>query len=216
MSNPNTSLNKPSNRSDDIDKEVHLLMKKNVDKQKSTYAILEELKSKYKDEEIVDSIMRKYNDKMKRVRKLAEKIKERLVAKYPNLSMKEYIEKITEYKKKYNFDDSEMQSIINLIFLNKSTIANTEALDVNYNEMSKALGFVPASFNLGGKLHVKKEELDQLQMILTIASATKELHNQVTLQSLIYDNIDTVAIQPTFERQKINIFSFVVFCVNNM
>ena len=209
MSNPNTSLNKPSNRSDDIDKEVHLLMKKNTDKQKSTYSILEELKSKYKDEEIVDSIMRKYNDKMKRVRKLAEKIKERLVAKYPNLSMKEYIEKITEYKKKYNFDDSEMQSIINLIFLNKSTISNSEALDVNYNEMSKALGFVPASFNLGGKLHVKKEELDQLQMILTIASATKELHNQVTLQSLIYKDCDRVAIQKTFDKTKINIFSFV-------
>jgi hypothetical protein len=209
MSNPNPSLNKSSNRSDDIDKEVHLLMKKNTDKQKSTYSILEELKSKYKDEEIVDSIMRKYNDKMKRVRKLSEKIKERLVAKYPNLSMKEYIEKITEYKKKYNFDDSEMQSIINLIFLNKSTISNTEALDVNYNEMSKALGFVPASYNLGGKLHVKKEELDQLQMILTIASATKELHNQVTLQSLIYKDCDKVAIQQTFDKTKINIFSFV-------
>lgn len=209
MSNPNTSLNKPSNRSDDIDKEVHLLMKKNTDKQKSTYSILEELKSRYKDEEIVDSIMRKYNDKMKRVRKLAEKIKERLVAKYPNLSMKEYIEKITEYKKKYNFDDSEMQSIINLIFLNKNTISNTEVLDVNYNEMSKALGFVPASFNLGGKLHVKKEELDQLQMILTIASATKELHNQVTLQSLIYKDCDDMAIQFKFDKSKINIFSFV-------
>lgn len=210
MSNPNTSLNKPSeSRSGDIDKEVNLLMKKNADKQRSTYTILEDLKSKFKDEEIVDSIIRKYNDKMKRVKKLAEKIKERLVAKYPNLSMKEYIEKITEYKKKYNFDDSEMQSIINLIFLNKSTISN-EALDTNYNEMSKALGFIPASYNLGGKLHVKKDELDQLQMILTIASATKELHNQVTLQSLIYSDCDPVAIQTQgFDKSKINIFSFI-------
>jgi len=209
MSNQNASLNKTSNRSDDIDKEVNLLMKKNSNKQKSTYTILEDLKSKYKDEEIVESIMRKFNDKMKRVRKLAEKIKERLVAKYPNLSMKEYIEKITEYKKKYNFDDSEMQSIINLIFLNKNTIGNPEVLDVNYNEMSKALGFVPASYNLGGKLHVRKEELEQLQMILAIASATKELHNQVTLQSLIYSDCDQVAIQNSFDKTKINIFSFV-------
>ena len=209
MSNPNTSLNKSSNRNDDIDKEVHLLMKKNVDKQKSNYTILEDLKSKFKDDEIVDSIMRKYSDKMKRVKKLAEKIKERLVAKYPNLSMKEYIEKIAEYKKKYNFDDSEMQSIINLIFLNKSLFGTSDALDVNYNEMSKALGFVPASYNLGGKLHVKKEELEQLQMILTIASATKELHNQVTLQSLIYTDCDPVAIQRDFPKEKINIFSFV-------
>lgn len=210
MSNPNTSLNKPSNRSDDIDKEVSLLMKKNADKQKSTYAILEDLKSKFKDEEIVESIIRKYNDKMKRVRKVAEKIKERLVAKYPNLSMKEYIEKITEYKKKYNFDDSEMQSIINLIFLNKHTIANPEALDANYNEMSKALGFIPASYNLSGKLHVAKEELEPLQMILAIASASRELHYQVTLQSLIYSDCDNVALQNEgFDKTKINIFSFI-------
>lgn len=210
MSNSNTSFNKSSNRGDDIDKEVNSLMKKNSDKSKSTYSILEELKAKYKDEEIIDSIMRKYNDKMKRVRKLAEKIKERLVAKYPNLSMKEYIEKIADYKRKYNFDDSEMQSIINLIFLAKSSFSNPEAFDVNYNEMSKALGFVPASYNLGGKLHVKKDELEQLQMILTIASATKELQDQVTLQSLIYKNCDPVAIANTgFDKSKINIFSFI-------
>lgn len=210
MSNSNTSFNKSSNRGDDIDKEVHSLMKKNSNKDRSTYSILEELKTKYKDEEIVDSIMRKYNEKMKRVRKLAEKIKERLVAKYPNLSMKEYIEKIADYKKKYNFDDSEMQSIVNLIFLAKSNFSNPEAFDVNYNEMSKALGFVPASYNLGGKLHVKKDELEQLQMILTIASATKELHDQVTLQSLIYSDCDPVAIQENgFDKSKINIFSFI-------
>ena len=210
MSNSNTSFNKTSNRGDDIDKEVNSLMKKNANKDRATYSILEELKTKYKDEEIVDSIMRKYNEKMKRVRKLAEKIKERLVAKYPNLSMKEYIEKIADYKRKYNFDDSEMQSIVNLIFLAKSNFSNPEVFDVNYNEMSKALGFVPASYNLGGKLHVKKDELEHLQMILTIASATKELHDQVTLQSLIYSDCDAVAIQENgFDKSKINIFSFI-------
>lgn len=209
MSNSNTSFNKSSNRGDDIDKEVHSLMKKNANKDRATYSILEELKAKYKDEEIVDSIMRKYNEKMKRVRKLAEKIKERLVAKYPNLSMKEYIEKIADYKRKYNFDDSEMQSIVNLIFLAKSNFSNPEVFDVNYNEMSKALGFVPASYNLGGKLHVKKDELEQLQMILTIADATKELHDQVTLQSLIYEDCSQVAIQKEFDKSKINIFSFI-------
>jgi hypothetical protein len=209
MSNPNTS-NKSSNRSDDIDKEVSNLLKKNADKQRSTYKNLEELKLKYKDEEIVDSIMRKYNEKMKRIRKLSEKIKERLVSKYPNLSMKEYIDKIADYKKKYNFDDSEMQAIVNLVLINKSNVLNPEALDENYNEMSKALGFIPASYNLSGKLHVKKDELDQFQMILTIASATKELHNQVTLQSLIYNDCDTVALQYKFDKNKIaNIFSFV-------
>jgi hypothetical protein len=210
MSNSNTSFNKSSNGGDDIDKEVRSLMKKNADKPRATYSILEELKSKFKDEEIVDSIMKKYNEKMKKVKKLAEKIKERLVAKYPNMTMKDYIEKIAGYKKKYDFDDSEASAIINLIFLSKSNISNTEVFDVNYNEMSKALGFVPASYNLSGKLHVKKDEVEQLQMINTIASATKELHDQVTLQSLIYTDCENVAIQTApFDKSKINVFSFI-------
>ena len=208
MSNQNT-INKTSGRTEDIDKEVHNLMKKNTDRSKSTYAIIEDLKQKFKDEQIVDAVMSKYNDKLKRVKKIAEKIRDRLVAKYPNLSMKEYIEKVSEYKKKYDFDDSEMNHIINLLFQNKTGLANTEVLDITYNEMSKALGFVPASFNFSGKMNVKQDELEQLQAILTIASATKELHSQVTLQSLLYEDVSVSALNGQFDRTRVNVFSFV-------
>ena len=211
MSNSNTQLNKSSNKNDDINKVVHSLMEKNIKNNSSTYSNLNELKKQYGDDgEFVDAVMKEYAEKMKRVKKLAEKIKERLVAKHPNLSMKEYIEKIAGYKKRFNFDDSEMQSITNLIFLSKSNFSNPEAFDVNYNEMSKALGFVPASHNLTGALYVKKDELEQLQMILTIASATKELHDQVTLQSLIYTDMEQSALQTVgFDKSKINVFSYV-------
>lgn len=208
MSNQNT-FNKTSDRTEDIDKEVQQLMKKNADKSKSTYTIVEDLKQKYKDEQIVDAVMAKYNDKLKKVKKIAEKIRDRLISKYPNLSMKEYIEKVSEYKKKYNFDDAEMNAILHLLFQNKSGLANSEVLDVTYNEMSKALGFVPASFNFSGKMHVKQDELEQLQAILTIGSATKELHSQITLQSLIYTDLALGAINGTFDRSKVNVFSFV-------
>lgn len=208
MSNQNT-FNKTSGKTEDIDKEVHNLMKKNTDRSKSTYAIIEDLKQKFKDEQIVDAIMSKYNDKLKRVKKIAEKIRDRLVAKYPNLSMKEYIEKVSEYKKKYEFDDSEMSHILNLLFQNKTGLANTEVLDITYNEMSKALGFVPASFNFSGKMNVKQDELEQLQAILTIASATKELHSQVTLQSLLYEDVSVGALNGQFDRSRVNVFSFV-------
>jgi hypothetical protein len=208
MSNQNT-FNKTSGRNEDIDKEVHNLMKKNADRHKSTYSIIEDLKQKYKDEQIVDAVMSKYNDKLKRVKKIAEKIRDRLVAKYPNLSMKEYIEKVSEYKKKYDFDDSEMSHILNLLFQNRTGLANSEVLDITYNEMSKALGFVPASFNFSGKMNVKQDELEQLQAILTIASATKELHSQVTLQSLLYENVSLGALNGQFDRTRVNVFSFV-------
>jgi len=207
MSNQN-SMNKPSERTD-IDREVHNLMKKNADKQKSTYAIIEDLKQKYKDEQIVDAVMSKYNDKLKRVKKLAEKIRDRLIAKYPNLSMKEYIEKVAEYKKKYEFDDSEMAHILNLLFQNKTGLANTEVLDITYNEMSKALGFVPASYNLAGKMNVKQDELETLNNILQLCSLTKELHSQVTLQSLLYSDVAVGALNGQFDRNRVNVFSFV-------
>ena len=71
--------------------------------------------------------------------------------------LESYFPYCPSYKKKYNFDDSEMQSVINLIFYSKNNLSNPEVLDVNYNEMSKALGFLPASYNLGGKLHVKED-----------------------------------------------------------
>ena len=208
MSSQN-NMNKTSERTD-IDKEVHHLLKKNAnpDKQKSTYAIIEELKQKYKDEQIVDAVMSKYNERLRRVKKIAEKIRDRLVAKYPNLSMKEYIEKVSEYKKKYNFDDSEMSHILNLLFKNKTGLSNSEVLDITYNEMSKALGFIPASYNFGN-MSVKQDELEQLQAILQLASLTKELHSQVTLQSLLYDDVALGALSGEFDRAKVNVFSFV-------
>ena len=63
---------------------------------------------------------------MRRVRKIADKIRERLLAKYPHLSQKEYLEKIYGYKKKYGFDDSEMQSIINLVLLKKDFLTKDQ------------------------------------------------------------------------------------------
>jgi hypothetical protein len=203
------TFDKTSSKKEDIDKEVLSLMKKNADKHKSTYTIIEDLKQKFKDEQIVDAIMSKYNEKLKRVKKIAEKIRDRLVAKYPNLSMKEYIDKVSEYKKKYEFDDSELSHILNLLFQNKTGLANSEVLDITYNEMSKALGFVPASFNFNSKMNVKQDELEQLQAILTIASATKELHSQVTLQSLLYENVSLGALNGQFDRARVNVFSFV-------
>lgn len=208
MSN-RSSFNKPSGSAGDIDKEVHNLMKRNADKSKSSYSIIEDLKQKYKDDQIVDAVMNKFNEKLKRVKKIAEKIRDRLVAKYPNLSMKEYIEKVSEYKKKYEFDDSEMTHILHLLFQQRSGLANSEVLDITHNEMSKALGFVPASYNFSGKMNVKQDELEQVQAILTIASATKELHSQVTLQSLIYEDVSLGAISGEADRTKINVFSFV-------
>jgi hypothetical protein len=208
MSNPNTSFNKPSDRSgDDIEREVASILKRN--KNKSSYQIMEELKTKYKDDEIIDSIMKKYNEKMKRVKKLAEKIRERLHAKHPNLSQKEYIEKVTQYKKKYDFDDSEMNLILKLLFLDDGSSPSQELYETNITEMSKALGFQPASWHMSGRLRVSKDELEYVNLIKQEAAVTRDLHHNVTIQSVIYDECASTLYNHSYDSSKINMFSFV-------
>jgi hypothetical protein len=208
MSNQGT-LKKNSGDMEDIDREAQKLLKRNLDNKKSSESLLAELRSKYKDEEVVEAIRSKFQEKFKKVKRLAEKISEKLVSKYPNMSIKEYIQKVSEYKKKYNFDDSEMQSILQIIFKNKNTIDNSEILEIGQNQMGKTLGFQMSTYNYGGKMEVRPDEMEQLQAILAIHAGTRELHNQITLQSLIYEDVTPAAINGTFKKEKVNIFSFV-------
>lgn len=209
MSNSNTSFKTSEGN---IDDEVTRIFKKN--KGKNLYQIMDELKSKFKDEDFINSVLKKYETKLKRVKSIAEKIRDRLVTKYPSLSMSQYIEKITEYKKKYEFDDAEMQSIINLIFLKKDGLLGDAEYEPNLTEMSKALGFVPISNNMSGKLRVPQGEVEALEAIKGLSQATRELHNQVIIQSLIYEPLNknstsSVALTSTFDKNKINLFNFV-------
>ena len=209
MSNPDTSFNKSSN--EDIDKEVRNLIRKNAGKNKNNSSILDELREKYgKDKNIINAIVDKFNKKMNRVKKLSQKIKERLLAKYPNLSVREYINKINEYKTKYEFDDSEAHAIINDIFMNK-TREHYDPNDVYSmsNEMTKALGFVPASYNLSGSLNIDKDQVESLQKIIQLDELYGDLHNQVILQSTIYEGVEKSMVDVGIERNKINIYSFV-------
>jgi hypothetical protein len=194
---------------EDIDREANKLLRKNLENRRPTDVLLAELRSKYKDEEIVENIRSKYVEKLKKVRKLAEKIYEKLVSKHPNLSIKEYISKVAEYKKKYNFDDSEMQSILQILFRNKQVIQNSEFLEIGQNEMGRALGFQMATSNYGSKMEVRPDEMEQLQNILQLNAATKELHNRIILQHMIYKDVSINAIVGEFDKQRINIFSYV-------
>jgi len=209
MSNPDTSFNKSSH--EDIDKEVRNLIRKNVGKHKSNYSILDDLREKYgKDKNIINAIVDKYNKSMNRIKKLSFKIRERLLGKYPNLPMKEYINKINEYKSKYDFNDSEAQAIINDIFMNK----NKEHYDPNdaysmSNEMTKALGFIPASYNLSGQLNIEKDQMDALQQIIQHDELFGDLHNQVVLQSITYDGVNSLRSADVIDRQRVNVYSFV-------
>ena len=201
-------INNSSGKTEDVDKEVANLLKKSLSKQRTTFAIAEDLKHKYKDDAVIDSIIAKYREQLVNVKKIAEKIKNRLITKYPNLTTKEYLSKIADYKKKYNFNETQMTHIIHLLFNAKNKNDVLDQVDIGYNEMSKALGFVPLSYNFNNKMNVKQEELEHLQAILKEHADTRELHRNVNIQSEIYTTFDAIHLSSTsFDRTRTNTFS---------
>ena len=52
------------------------------------------LRKKYNDEKIVDMIYNQFKENRSRIGKIANKIKNRLISKYPDLSQKEYYDKV--------------------------------------------------------------------------------------------------------------------------
>ena len=203
MSNSNTSF-KPSN---EIQKEVENIFRKN--KTKNKFQLMEELRAKHSDENIVTSIMKEFEKEMKKVLSVSNRIRERLLNKYPNESQKFYMEKIQSYQKKYKFSDAQLTAIINLVLLRKDGLIGPENLEPAVTDMGRALGFTPISYNSATRLRVDKSEQEQLEAIKNNFQLTRELHNQVTIQSLIYTDCDQSAIQFEFDKLKINIFNFV-------
>lgn len=203
------ALSKNSNPNmDEMEKKVDKLIKKYADVPDAKYRIIKELQEEYKDDEIKDTILNRYQDKLEKVKRVAEKVKVKLLAKFPNLNVKDYIKKLAPYKTKYKITDSEMNLVIGLLF-RTSPVTQTVEFDRPYTEMTRALGFEPASLNLGSKMVVKQDEMEHLQAILQLNGLYKELHNQVSLQSLVYTDCSLRAIVGNFDRTKNNMFSFI-------
>ena len=192
----------------DADREVGLLIKRSVEKPRTNRAIIEELERKYgSDGEKVKEIMKKLSDRFKEIRKKAEKIAQRLQTKYPHFTKREALEKISEYKSKFHFDDNEMHAIINLIFRRDDRMYPGETFE--YGTMSRALGYVPTSHNFIGKINVGDEK-EQVELIKGIYNSPqiRDTYNQVVLQSLTFDcnqNMGDIA----FDKFKTNVYSHV-------
>ena len=75
--------------------------------------------------------------------------------------------------------------------------------------MSKALGFVPASYNLTGSLNIPKDEKQYVEAIKSLFNLARDLHNQVSLQSFAYNPEASEYINQAFDPNKVNRFSYV-------
>ena len=76
---------------------------------------LSALRKKYNDDKIVEQIHNQFIEKRKEIEKKALKIKNKLLTKYPNMSQREYFDKVHGYRTKYNFTEEEFKIIMKLM-----------------------------------------------------------------------------------------------------
>jgi hypothetical protein len=173
---------------------------------------LSTLRKKYNDEKIVEQIYNQFKEKKKEIESKALKIKNKLITKYPNLSQKEYYDKVQGYKKKYDFTDEEFKIIMKYINNQKGfTLHGHEANNMlPFTPLSKALGYQPQNYSYAtGEMSVKANQMDQLNDIIKINKITTDLHNQVQLQSLVYNDVSITAITSQVKKSDVNVYSYI-------
>ena len=182
-----------SDYSDDIKKEAMKLLKFDPSDHVKIYEHLQKLQREKSDQKIVDAIYDCYKEERESIEKLAKKIKEKLFSTYKDLSVEEYIEKVNKYQKKYEFSNEKKKLIINAIFSDKKPFMHEYGKDMPYTQMSKALGYKPQNFSYStGKMTVQQEDMEYLTAIILLNNSTKNLHNQLKLQTFIYSLSETV------------------------
>ncbi|AYV82146.1 MAG: P4B major core protein [Homavirus sp.] len=189
-----------------IKKEVENLMHRG----KTDYSALQELRHKFKDEDLVNAIFDTFKDRLKFITKKAGKFKNLIYSKYApkNLPYEELFRKAKRYAKKYELSDEEFNMFWNLSLTDRS-VANDFASFPN-TEMAKTLGYDAIALS-SNKLNVKTSEVEIVNEIIRLHGQTKALHAQVVLQSLTYRDCAPEALNGTndFKADKFNWYSYV-------
>jgi hypothetical protein len=170
------------------------------------------LRKKYDDDKIVEQIYNQFNEKKKEIERKTKKIIEKLLKKYPNLSQREYFDKVHGYKTKYDFSEDEFKIIMK--YINNKKDFTLHGHDANnmlpFTPLSRALGYQPQDFSYtSGEMKVASNQMDQLNEIIKINKITTELHNQIQLQSLVYNDVSISAITSQVRKSEVNIHSHI-------
>jgi hypothetical protein len=189
-----------------IKREVDALMKRGA----TDYNTLQQLRSKHRDEELVNAIFDNFKDRLRFVTKKANKFKNLIYQRYApkNLPYEELMRKAKRYAKKYELTDDEFNMFWHLSLTDKGISGDIAQLPTT--DMAKTLGYDAIALNTS-KLNVKTNEIEVVNEIIRLYNQTRALHSNVVLQSLMYRDCAPEAIHGTvdFKADKHNWYSYV-------
>jgi hypothetical protein len=185
-------------KKESIDEEVQKLLKKSSNKVSDTDFI--KLKEKYGNEELVDKIQTAYLDKFSEITKRAKKFAQLIREKYSNSQYPFHIllEKAIKYKEKHNLTDEEFQEFQRIYETELVGLKSNQVMQPSTN-IGKMLGNI--SINNGANTGRRSDSDYKFeQEIYKLHSASKQLHAQVVLQSMMYEDCKIEAITGKFNK----------------
>ena len=174
----------------------------------SDHTVLNRLRTKYKDEELVDAIFDAYKERQRYISKKARKFKQLIYDRYAalNLSGAELMKKAKKYARKYKLTDDEFDYYAKLAFTDRDAKMGLPSLP--HTKLSKTLGY-GAVLATADKLHYKESELPVLKEILEHYGQTKTLHSQIVIQTLTYRDCAPEALTGVMKEDRHNYYSYV-------
>ena len=171
--------------------------------------VLSQLRKALPDAKVVDTVFDYYKKRLEHIKAKSNKFKQALLRKYSmaNLSTDEIIRKAKKYTKKYDLSDGEFSMFINML-LNDPSQPYHSIYNIPSTPMSRTLGYSVDAV-MGDKLVIGENDFPHFKKIMELEQLTRQLHNQLVLQTLSYTDCGPDALNGKFDKLKHNAFAHV-------
>lgn len=174
--------------------------------------LINKLRSKYSDDNVVDSIMEFFIDRRNKITKVAEIFIEAFQRKYGNdffsMSLSKFMKRALKYKKRYNLSDDEFDEIRRCFEMKVFNTAGYADVIYPNTNLSRVLGY-PITESTDKLKPSNTEDYGQLQDILRIYEMFKGIHSYVVIQTMTYTDLADEAMNGTFNKDRHDVNRFV-------
>jgi hypothetical protein len=193
-------------------KEVHQLLKSRVEN--LTPDIINRLKSKYSDSNVVDSIMEYFSDRRAKIVKVANIFMNAFERKYRNefqtISFSKFRSKANKYKAHYKLSDDEFDEILRIFNarLYNTSPSTTQHVIYPNTTLSRVLGY-PVTESTEPIKPANSDDYSYLQDILRTYEMSKGIHSHIVIQTMLYTDMAEEAMNGMFNPEKHDINRYV-------
>ena len=168
-------------------KEVQRLIKNGVNE--LTPDLINKLRDKYSDNNIVDAIMDFFTERRKKINKVASIYINAFEQKYNNIfysmSLSKFMKKTLKYAKRYNLSDDEINEIKHVFESKIYNLGDKNSIIYPNTNLSKVLGY-PITESRDKIKPSNTEDYAYLQDILRIYEMFKSIHSYIVIQTMTY------------------------------